>query len=128
MECPVSLSGTSQIGHHSSSGDLAHTVDEIFVLAYPVDPLPLVAPPWEETLFNLDYLLAWCCPLLKTIRSNQSGDATLTLKSPSEFQMPGVPSGQSDGTAEINGKLSSPPGPDQQTFSTSQLDLSPGVM
>ncbi|KAJ9051602.1 hypothetical protein DSO57_1003155 [Entomophthora muscae] len=30
--------------------DLAHTVDERFVLAYPADSLPLVAPSWEETL------------------------------------------------------------------------------
>ncbi|KAJ9074920.1 hypothetical protein DSO57_1001393 [Entomophthora muscae] len=30
--------------------DLAHTVDERFVLAYPADPLPLVALSWEETL------------------------------------------------------------------------------
>ncbi|KAJ9087854.1 hypothetical protein DSO57_1028935 [Entomophthora muscae] len=34
-------------------GDLAHTVDERFVLAYPTDPLPLVAPPWEETLHGV---------------------------------------------------------------------------
>ncbi|KAJ9075667.1 hypothetical protein DSO57_1033705 [Entomophthora muscae] len=35
-------------------GDLAHTVDERFVLAYPADPLALVALAWEETLVNLD--------------------------------------------------------------------------
>ncbi|KAJ9054105.1 hypothetical protein DSO57_1018081 [Entomophthora muscae] len=49
-------------------GDLAHTVDKIFVLVYPADPLALIALLWEETLINLDYLLEWCCPLLKTIR------------------------------------------------------------
>lgn len=42
----------------NSLGDLAHTVDERFVLAYPADTLPLVAPPWEKMLVNLDYLLA----------------------------------------------------------------------
>ncbi|KAJ9066466.1 hypothetical protein DSO57_1009215, partial [Entomophthora muscae] len=30
--------------------DLAYTVDERFVLAYPADSLPLAAPSWEETL------------------------------------------------------------------------------
>ncbi|KAJ9071149.1 hypothetical protein DSO57_1000154 [Entomophthora muscae] len=62
--------------------DLDHTVDERFVLAYPVESLPLVAPSWEETLVNLDYLLAWCRPFLKTIRATQSGVATLTLDDP----------------------------------------------
>ncbi|KAJ9055057.1 hypothetical protein DSO57_1008095 [Entomophthora muscae] len=43
--------------------DLAHTVDEIFVLAYPsqvvhTDALNYV-PTWEKYLINLDYLLAW---------------------------------------------------------------------
>ncbi|KAJ9075875.1 hypothetical protein DSO57_1031537 [Entomophthora muscae] len=37
-----------------SLNDLAHMVDERFVLVYPVGPLPLVAPSWEETLVNLD--------------------------------------------------------------------------
>ncbi|KAJ9074228.1 hypothetical protein DSO57_1008752 [Entomophthora muscae] len=93
--------------------DLAHTVDERFVLAYPADPLPLVAPSWEETLVNLDYLLAWCRLLLKTIRASQSKVATSTLNNSSELQMPGTSSSQSDGTAEIRVKLSSPPGPAQ---------------
>ncbi|KAJ9056273.1 hypothetical protein DSO57_1034918 [Entomophthora muscae] len=76
--------------------DLAHTVDERFVLAYPVDSLPLVAPSWEETLVNLDYLLAWCCPFLKTIGASQSKAATLTLDNSVEPQMPGTSSSQSD--------------------------------
>ncbi|KAJ9070569.1 hypothetical protein DSO57_1006619 [Entomophthora muscae] len=42
----------------NSLNDLAHMVDERFVLAYPAEPLPLVVPSWEETLVNLDYLLA----------------------------------------------------------------------
>ncbi|KAJ9089100.1 hypothetical protein DSO57_1016369 [Entomophthora muscae] len=53
----------------NSLGDLEHTVDERFLLAYPTDLLALAAP-WEEMLINLDYLLAWCLPLLKTIRNN----------------------------------------------------------
>ncbi|KAJ9066814.1 hypothetical protein DSO57_1005777 [Entomophthora muscae] len=60
----------------NSLGDLAHTVDERFILAYPEDPPVLAAPAWEETLVNLDYLLAWCCPLLKIIRTAQSNDVT----------------------------------------------------
>ncbi|KAJ9083535.1 hypothetical protein DSO57_1033826 [Entomophthora muscae] len=34
-------------------GFSAHSFER-FVLAYPVDPLPLVSPSWEETLVNLD--------------------------------------------------------------------------
>ncbi|KAJ9058175.1 hypothetical protein DSO57_1015016 [Entomophthora muscae] len=108
--------------------DLAHTVDKRFVLAYPMDPLALVAPSWEEMLINLDYLLAWCHPLLKTSRNNQSRDVTSMLKKPDDFQMPGIPSSQSGSTTEIKMKLSSLPGPDQQKFSTSQLDSSHKVM
>ncbi|KAJ9085919.1 hypothetical protein DSO57_1009496 [Entomophthora muscae] len=52
----------------NSLGDLAHTVDERFVLAYPVDSLALVVPPREERQINWDYLLAQCCPPLKTIK------------------------------------------------------------
>ncbi|KAJ9072991.1 hypothetical protein DSO57_1021352 [Entomophthora muscae] len=37
----------------NSLNDLAHTVDEMFVLAYPAEPLPLVAPSWEETLLGI---------------------------------------------------------------------------
>ncbi|KAJ9075896.1 hypothetical protein DSO57_1031307 [Entomophthora muscae] len=108
--------------------DLAHTVDERFVLAYPADPLPLVAPSWEETLVNLDYLLAWCYPLLKTIRASQSEVATLTLNNSSEFQMSSTSSSQSDLTTEIRMKPSSLFGSIQQSFSFSQLNLEPDVM
>ncbi|KAJ9084131.1 hypothetical protein DSO57_1027506, partial [Entomophthora muscae] len=97
--------------HLHSLNDLAHTVDERFVLAYPAEPLPLVAPSWEEILVNLDYLLAWYCPLLKTIRAGQSEVATLTLSNPSEFQMTSASSNQSDLTAEIGMKPSSLPAP-----------------
>ncbi|KAJ9077697.1 hypothetical protein DSO57_1014159 [Entomophthora muscae] len=94
-----------------SLNDLAHTVDERFVLAYPAEPLPLVAPSWKETLVNLDYLLAWYCPLLKTIRAGQSEVTTSTLSNPSEFQMTSASSSQSDLTAEIGMKPSSLPAP-----------------
>ncbi|KAJ9059893.1 hypothetical protein DSO57_1036761 [Entomophthora muscae] len=92
-------------------GDLAHTVDERFVLAYPADPLALVVPAWEETLINLDYLLAWCHPLLKTIRNTQSKDDTSIVSKSTESEMIGMPSSQSGGAAEITLKPSSPPGP-----------------
>ncbi|KAJ9073797.1 hypothetical protein DSO57_1012548 [Entomophthora muscae] len=95
----------------NSLNDLAHTVDERFVLAYPAEPLPLVAPSWEETLVNLDYLLAWYFPLLKTSRAGQSETATLALSNISEFQMTSASSSQSDLTAEIGMKPSSPPAP-----------------
>ncbi|KAJ9090088.1 hypothetical protein DSO57_1006157 [Entomophthora muscae] len=108
--------------------NLVHTVDERFLLAYPADSLPLVAPSWEETLVSLDYLLAWWCPLLKTIITNQSSVATSMLKNSGESQMHGTSSSQSDETAEIRVKLSSPPGPVQQNFSPSQLDPGPKVM
>ncbi|KAJ9051755.1 hypothetical protein DSO57_1002016 [Entomophthora muscae] len=89
----------------------AHTVDERFVLAYPAKPLPLITPSWEETLVNLDYLLAWYCPLLKTIRAGQSEAITLSLSNTSEFQMTSASSSQSDLTAEIGMKPSCPPAP-----------------
>ncbi|KAJ9073372.1 hypothetical protein DSO57_1017252 [Entomophthora muscae] len=91
--------------------EAAHTVDERFVLAYPAEPLPLVAPSWEETLVNLDYLLAWYCSLQKTIRAGQSEAATLALSNTSEFQITSASSSQSDLTAEIGIKPSSPPAP-----------------
>ncbi|KAJ9069257.1 hypothetical protein DSO57_1020344 [Entomophthora muscae] len=108
--------------------DLAHAVDERFVLAYPVESLPLVAPSWEETLVNLDYLLAWCCLFFKTIRATQSGVATLTLDNPVDPQMPGISSSQSDLILEIGVKLSSPPEPIQQSFVPSQSGSPPTVM
>ncbi|KAJ9057723.1 hypothetical protein DSO57_1019940 [Entomophthora muscae] len=101
----------------NSLEDLAHTVDKRFVLAYPVDVLPLAAPSWEETLVNLDFLLAWCCPHLKTIRTNQSKVATLTTSNSSEPQIHKTPSSQSNGPAEIGLKHSSPPGSVSQKFS-----------
>ncbi|KAJ9066768.1 hypothetical protein DSO57_1006379 [Entomophthora muscae] len=108
--------------------DLAHTVDERFVLAYPVESLPLVAPSWEETLVNLDYLLSWCRPFLKTIRATQSGVATSTLDNPVDPQMSGISSSQSDLILEIGVKLSSPPEPIQQSFVPSQSGSPSTVM
>ncbi|KAJ9082558.1 hypothetical protein DSO57_1003330 [Entomophthora muscae] len=108
----------------NSLGDLAHTVDERFVLAYPADLPALVAPSWEETLINLDYLLSWCHPLLKTIRSAQSNDATSITRKSSESQMLGVASSQSGGAAEISLKPFSAPGLGQQNFSPSQSNAS----
>ncbi|KAJ9060753.1 hypothetical protein DSO57_1027559 [Entomophthora muscae] len=43
----------------NSLEDLAHTVDEKFVVAYPVESPPFSAPSMEETLIELDDLLAW---------------------------------------------------------------------
>ncbi|KAJ9059195.1 hypothetical protein DSO57_1005116 [Entomophthora muscae] len=106
----------------NSLGDLAHTVDERFVLAYPVDFLTLAAPPWEETLINLDYLLAWFCPLLKTISNAQSGDATLMSRESNKSEMLGLLPSQSGGGAEIELESTSTPGHAQQNFSPSQPD------
>ncbi|KAJ9075361.1 hypothetical protein DSO57_1036940 [Entomophthora muscae] len=44
----------------NSLEDLAHTVDERFVVTYPVEYPSSTAPSMEETLINLDCLLAWC--------------------------------------------------------------------
>ncbi|KAJ9063068.1 hypothetical protein DSO57_1003999 [Entomophthora muscae] len=64
----------------NSLEDLAHTIDESFVLAYPsqvvnTDVLNSVLT-WEESLINLDYFLAWACLHLKLIKSKQPGRAT----------------------------------------------------
>ncbi|KAJ9054504.1 hypothetical protein DSO57_1013803, partial [Entomophthora muscae] len=104
----------------NSLNDLAHTVDERFVLAYPAGPLALVAPAWEETLVNLDYLLAWYHPLLKTIRNAQSNGATSTTTKSTRSEMLALPSSQPEGVAEITLEPSSPPGPGQQKFSSAQ--------
>ncbi|KAJ9087617.1 hypothetical protein DSO57_1031401 [Entomophthora muscae] len=106
----------------NSLGDLEYTVDEIFVLDYPVDFLALAAPPWEETLINLDYLLAWFCPLLKTIRNAQSGDATSMSRKSNKSEMLGLLPSQSGGGTEIALESSSTPGHAQQNFSPSQPD------
>ncbi|KAJ9087315.1 hypothetical protein DSO57_1034466, partial [Entomophthora muscae] len=106
----------------NSLRDLAHTVDERFVLAYPVDFLALAAPPWEETLINLDYLLAWFCPLLKTIKNAQSGEATSMSRESNKSEMLGLLPSQSGGGAEIELESSSTPGHAQQNFSPSQPD------
>ncbi|KAJ9048204.1 hypothetical protein DSO57_1037371 [Entomophthora muscae] len=65
----------------NSLEDLAHTIDERFVLAYPsqvvnTNVMNLVLT-WEESLINLDYLLAWARPHLKLIKLNHSGCATV---------------------------------------------------
>ncbi|KAJ9053191.1 hypothetical protein DSO57_1026669 [Entomophthora muscae] len=54
--------------------NLAHTVDERFVLAFTGEtPIPsLETPPTvEETLIQLDCLLSWCCPVLRQLESQQ---------------------------------------------------------
>ncbi|KAJ9079009.1 hypothetical protein DSO57_1001222 [Entomophthora muscae] len=112
----------------NSLGDLAHTVDERFVLAYPADPPALVVPAWEETLINLDYLLAWCCPLLKTIRNAQSNNATSITRKSNESELVEVPSSQSGGAAEITLKYSSTHGSCQQIFSLGQSEAVSVVM
>ncbi|KAJ9062651.1 hypothetical protein DSO57_1008417 [Entomophthora muscae] len=65
----------------NSLEDLAHTIDERFVLAYPFQVVNTnvmnLVPTWEESLINLDYLLAWACPHLKLIKLNHSGCATV---------------------------------------------------
>ncbi|KAJ9077836.1 hypothetical protein DSO57_1012874 [Entomophthora muscae] len=54
--------------------DLAHTVDERFVLAFtaktPSTSLKFL-PTAEETLIQLDCLLSWCCPVLKQLAEQQ---------------------------------------------------------
>ncbi|KAJ9054867.1 hypothetical protein DSO57_1009797 [Entomophthora muscae] len=95
----------------NSLNDLAHTVDERFVLAYPAGPPALVALTWEETLVNLNYLLAW---------NTQSNGATSTTTKPTRSEMLALPSSQSEGVAEITLEPSSPPGPGQQIFSSAQ--------
>ncbi|KAJ9076732.1 hypothetical protein DSO57_1023377 [Entomophthora muscae] len=54
--------------------DLAHIVDERFVLAFPtkVPIFPLESPPTvDETLIQLDCLLSWCCPVLRQLVDQQ---------------------------------------------------------
>ncbi|KAJ9049149.1 hypothetical protein DSO57_1027602 [Entomophthora muscae] len=94
----------------------------------PKDFPALAALPWEETLIILDYLLAWFCPLLKTIRNAQSRDATLMSSKSNEPRMPGLLPSQSGGAAEIKLESSSISGHDQQNFSPSQPDEPLGVM
>ncbi|KAJ9060696.1 hypothetical protein DSO57_1028144 [Entomophthora muscae] len=64
----------------NSLEDLAHTIDKRFVLAYPSQVVNTnvmnLVPTWEESLINLDYLLAWVCPHLKLIKPKHSGRAT----------------------------------------------------
>ncbi|KAJ9090023.1 hypothetical protein DSO57_1006725 [Entomophthora muscae] len=112
----------------NSLGDLAHTVGERFALAYPADLPALVVPAWEETLINLDYLLAWCRPLLKTIRNTQSKDNTSMVSKSTESEMFRMSSSQSGGAAEITLKSSSTPGSGQQIFSLGQSEAVSGAM
>ncbi|KAJ9066852.1 hypothetical protein DSO57_1005518 [Entomophthora muscae] len=120
----VSLAPLSHTKPLNSLKNLAHTVDKRFVLAYPTEPLALVAPAQEETLVNLGYLLAWYCPLLKTIRNAQSNGATSMTRKLNEPELVELAFSQSGGSAEISLKPSSAPGLDHQNFSSSQLDAS----
>ncbi|KAJ9065625.1 hypothetical protein DSO57_1017556 [Entomophthora muscae] len=63
--------------------DLAHTVDERFVLAFPAEVLisPLESPPTtEETLIWLDCLLSWCCLVLKQLANQQKNAGHMKLE------------------------------------------------
>ncbi|KAJ9079743.1 hypothetical protein DSO57_1032276 [Entomophthora muscae] len=82
----------------NSLNDLAHTVDERFVLVYPAGPPALVAPTWNA----------------------QSNGATSTTTKPTRSEMLALPFSQSEGVAEITLEPSSPPGPGQQIFSSAQ--------
>ncbi|KAJ9072163.1 hypothetical protein DSO57_1030116 [Entomophthora muscae] len=65
--------------------DLAHTVDERFVLAFLAkDPIfPLESPPTtEETLIQLDCLLSWCRPVLKQLAGQQKNAAHMDHEKP----------------------------------------------
>ncbi|KAJ9060140.1 hypothetical protein DSO57_1034095 [Entomophthora muscae] len=108
----------------NSLGDLAHTIDERSVTAYPADPLALVVLSWEETLINLDYLLAWYHPLLKTIRNTQTNNATSRTRKSIKSELVEVSSSQSGEAEEITLKPSSIPGSGQQISSYDQSDAS----
>ncbi|KAJ9077699.1 hypothetical protein DSO57_1014161 [Entomophthora muscae] len=112
----------------NSLDNLAHTVDERFVLTYPAGPPASVVPSWEETLINLDYLLAWCCPLLKTIRDTQLKDATPITTKLIESEICEMFSNQSDAPAKINLKLYFPHGSNLKILCTTQSDSIPAVM
>ncbi|KAJ9085318.1 hypothetical protein DSO57_1015133 [Entomophthora muscae] len=63
--------------------DLAHTVDERFVLAFPAEVLisPLESPPTaEETLIRLDCLLSWCHLVLKQLANQQKNAGHMKLE------------------------------------------------
>ncbi|KAJ9086687.1 hypothetical protein DSO57_1001478 [Entomophthora muscae] len=65
--------------------DLAHTVDESFVLAFMAEvPIsPLESPPTaEETLIQLDCLLSWCWPVLKQLAGQQKNAACMNPEKP----------------------------------------------
>ncbi|KAJ9084764.1 hypothetical protein DSO57_1020841 [Entomophthora muscae] len=65
--------------------DLAHTVDERFVLAFLAEvPIsPLESPPIaEETLIQLDCLLSWCCPVLKQLAGQRKNAGRMNSEKP----------------------------------------------
>ena len=109
----------------NSLEDLAHTVDERFVLAYPVASPSLTAPPWEETLTKLDFLLAECRPLLTTTAVGQSRGATSVNNKSNGPQVLGMASSQSGSFAEINSNPSHASAQSHQIFSPSQSDPIP---
>ncbi|KAJ9079530.1 hypothetical protein DSO57_1034614 [Entomophthora muscae] len=59
---------------------LAHTIDKRFFLSYLYQVTSfgslISVPTWEESLINLDYVLALFCPHLKQLQDNQSGCAS----------------------------------------------------
>ncbi|KAJ9056465.1 hypothetical protein DSO57_1032843 [Entomophthora muscae] len=78
----------------NSLEDLAHAINEIFVLAYTSQVVNNGAldsvPTWEESLINLDYFLAWAQSHLKLIRSKQSGRATAKSLNPNLTGIDGI--------------------------------------
>ncbi|KAJ9089360.1 hypothetical protein DSO57_1013733 [Entomophthora muscae] len=65
--------------------DLAHTVDERFVLAFlaKVPISPLESPPTaEETLIQLYCLLSWCCLVLKQLADQRKNAGRMDPEKP----------------------------------------------
>ncbi|KAJ9085124.1 hypothetical protein DSO57_1016955 [Entomophthora muscae] len=119
----------------NSLKDLAYTIDERFVLAYPSQVVNNGAldsvPTWEESLINLDYLLTWAQPHLKLIKSKQPGCATAK---PSNSNPTGLNAdlnhssyaSQSELKPEIIAKPSNLMDKPLQNFSPAQSDPFPG--
>ncbi|KAJ9059178.1 hypothetical protein DSO57_1005101 [Entomophthora muscae] len=111
--------------------DLAQTIVERFVLAYPswvvFTDSQISVPAWEESLINLDYLLAWFHPHLKKLQGCTSVNSTESnpdgINGPLKHFIGGS---QSEVKLKINGKPSNPPEMSLQTFSPGQLDSLPG--
>ncbi|KAJ9058654.1 hypothetical protein DSO57_1010223 [Entomophthora muscae] len=101
----------------NSLEDLAHTINERFVLTYPSQVINTnvmnSAPTWEKSLINLDYLLAWAHPHLKLIKLNHSGCTTAN-------SLNANPSG-------LNGELSHSSDPSQSELK-SEIGVNPSSL